>query len=43
MKIKVGALMDHCGVKFGTSGARGLSDDITDFIAYVYTLGSYPI
>lgn len=39
MKIKVGALMDHCGVKFGTSGARGLSDDITDFIAYVYTLG----
>lgn len=39
MKIKVGALMSRCGVKFGTSGARGLSEDITDFVAYVYTLG----
>ncbi|MGC8886959.1 MAG: phosphomannomutase [Verrucomicrobiia bacterium] len=39
MKISVGALMSNCGVKFGTSGARGLSEDITDFIAYTYTLG----
>lgn len=31
--------MSTCGVKFGTSGARGLSEDITDFVAYVYTRG----
>lgn len=39
MKISVGSLMSNCGVKFGTSGARGLSEDITDFIAYTYTVG----
>ena len=27
------------GVKFGTSGARGLADDMTDFVCYVYTRG----
>lgn len=39
MKINIGALMERCGVKFGTSGARGLAEDITDFVAYVYTRG----
>lgn len=31
--------MNESGVKFGTSGARGLADHITDRIAYAYTLG----
>jgi len=31
--------MDHCGVKFGTSGARGLAEDMTDFVCYTYTKG----
>ena len=32
-------LMNESGVKFGTSGARGLADNITDKIAYLYTKG----
>src|SRR5690349_4190402 len=32
-------LMDESGVKFGTSGARGLVSALTDRIAYAYTRG----
>ena len=32
-------VMNSSNVKFGTSGARGLAADITDFVAYVYTKG----
>jgi len=39
MEIKVQDLMIRSGVKFGTSGARGLADDMTDFVCYVYTRG----
>ncbi len=39
MEIKVQDLMASSGVKFGTSGARGLADDMTDFVCYVYTRG----
>jgi len=39
MEIKIQDLMISSGVKFGTSGARGLADDITDFVCYVYTRG----
>ena len=31
--------MAQSGIKFGTSGARGLSDRMTDFICYAYTRG----
>jgi phosphomannomutase len=31
--------MDQSGVKFGTSGARGLAADMTDKICYIYTKG----
>jgi phosphomannomutase len=39
MVISIAELMDQSGVKFGTSGARGLADSITDRIAYAYTVG----
>ena len=39
MDIKLQDLMISSGVKFGTSGARGLADDMTDFVCYVYTRG----
>lgn len=39
MAISIAELMDQSGVKFGTSGARGLADSITDRVAYAYTLG----
>ncbi|TKJ33514.1 MAG: phosphomannomutase [Planctomycetes bacterium B3_Pla] len=39
MEVKVQDLMTSSGVKFGTSGARGLADDMTDFVCYVYTRG----
>ena len=39
MEIKVQDLMTSSGVKFGTSGARGLADDMTDLVCYVYTKG----
>ncbi|MHC4885107.1 MAG: phosphomannomutase [Planctomycetota bacterium] len=38
MTIRIEDLMSESGVKFGTSGARGLADAITDRIAYAYTL-----
>ncbi|MGE0486888.1 MAG: phosphomannomutase [Gammaproteobacteria bacterium] len=37
MTIQIAELMETSGVKFGTSGARGLADAITDFVAYAYT------
>jgi len=36
--IAISDLMESSGVKFGTSGARGLADDMTDQICYAYTL-----
>lgn len=39
MVISIAELMEQSGVKFGTSGARGLANSITDRVAYAYTLG----
>ncbi len=39
MKIKINDLMDQSGVKFGTSGARGLAVEMTDPVCYTYTKG----
>jgi len=36
--IQISALMESSGVKFGTSGARGLADDMTDYVCYAYSL-----
>lgn len=38
-KFSIAELMTRSGVKFGTSGARGLVRDLTDRIAYAYTAG----
>jgi len=35
--MKIADLISKCQVAFGTSGARGLSDNITDYVAYAYT------
>ena len=35
--VQISALMESSGVKFGTSGARGLADDMTDRVCYAYT------
>jgi len=37
--MRIGDLMEQSGVKFGTSGARGLADEMTDRVCYAYTLG----
>jgi phosphomannomutase len=39
MKIKIDSLAKESGVKFGTSGARGLVTKMTDLICYTYTRG----
>ena len=39
MKIRINDLMQQSGVKFGTSGARGLADEMTDSVCYAYTKG----
>lgn len=39
MNISIQHLMDVTGVKFGTSGARGLVKDMTDQVCYAYTIG----
>ncbi len=39
MKTSINDLMQHCGVGFGTSGARGLVKDMSDRVCYAYTLG----
>lgn len=37
-RVDIAALMRASGVKFGTSGARGLAADMTDRVCYAYTL-----
>ena len=39
MKIRINDLMKQSGVKFGTSGARGLAVEMTDAVCYTYTKG----
>ncbi len=39
MGIRIQDLMVSSGVKFGTSGARGLAVDMTDMVCYVYMRG----
>lgn len=36
--VQISELMQQSGVKFGTSGARGLATDMTDQVCYAYTL-----
>jgi len=36
--VQISELMETSGVKFGTSGARGLVSDMTDRVCYAYTL-----
>ena len=36
---RIGEVMAQSNVGFGTSGARGLVDDMTDEVCYAYTLG----
>ncbi len=37
--LAIGDLMGQSGVGFGTSGARGLADAMTDRVCYAYTVG----
>ena len=37
--MRIDDLMTESGVKFGTSGARGLAADMTDRVCYAYTAG----
>jgi phosphomannomutase len=39
VKFVIKKLMQSSGVKFGTSGARGLADAMTDSVCYTYTKG----
>lgn len=39
MKTTISDLMVRSGVKFGTSGARGLAHDMTDRVCHAYTTG----
>jgi phosphomannomutase len=39
MRAILSELMERTGVRFGTSGARGLASALTDQVAYVYTRG----
>jgi phosphomannomutase len=39
MKTSIRALMTETGVKFGTSGARGLVTEMTDRVCHAYTKG----
>lgn len=39
MIATISELMTRTGVKFGTSGARGLATQLTDLVAYAYTKG----
>ncbi len=36
-RVKIADLMETSGVRFGTSGARGLADDMTDRVCYAYS------
>ncbi len=37
--MRIGDLMEESGVRFGTSGARGLVSQMTDRVCYAYTQG----
>jgi phosphomannomutase len=37
--MRIGDLMIESGVQFGTSGARGLANAMTDWVCYAYTSG----
>ncbi len=39
MKIRIKDLMEKSDVNFGTSGARGLAEQMTDQVCYTYTMG----
>ena len=39
MQLSIQDLMAKCGVKFGTSGARGLVTEMTGMVCYAYTKG----
>ncbi|GHV12923.1 hypothetical protein AGMMS49938_06460 [Fibrobacterales bacterium] len=39
MQISISSLMDSSGVAFGTSGARGLVEKMTDEVCFAYTAG----
>jgi len=39
MNIVISDLMTQTGVKFGTSGARGLAAEMTDLVCYTYSRG----
>ena len=39
MQKQIKELMASTGVAFGTSGARGLADEMTDLVCYAYTKG----
>jgi phosphomannomutase len=39
VEVHVQNLMEHSGVKFGTSGARGLATDMSDRVCCIYTKG----
>jgi phosphomannomutase len=39
MQAAIHELMARTGVRFGTSGARGLATQLTDFVAYAYAQG----
>lgn len=39
MEFVINDLMQSSGVKFGTSGARGLAAEMTDLVCYTYTKG----
>jgi phosphomannomutase len=41
MEIKINDLMAKSGVKFGTSGARGLAVEMTDQVCYAYAKGFF--
>ncbi|MDF7805932.1 phosphomannomutase [Pontiellaceae bacterium B12219] len=41
MNIKINDLMQQSGVKFGTSGARGLAVEMTDQVCYTYAKGFF--
>ena len=37
--MRIDDLMSQSGVRFGTSGARGLAADMSDLVCYAYTAG----
>ncbi|MDR1479414.1 MAG: phosphomannomutase [Planctomycetaceae bacterium] len=39
MELNINSLMSSSGVRFGTSGVRGLVDGMTDVVCFAYTVG----